>query len=400
MPRKLTDWIDSYIKYTYNSEPPELFHTWVAISTIASALERKCVINWGPLRFYPNMYIVLCAPPGKARKGTAMSYGESFLSRIGVKLAAESSSREALVRFIMDSFDATINEETGDIYHHSSVTIYSPELTVLLGYKQQQLMMDLTDWFDCGRGPEGRWTYRTKHQGVDEIIGIWVNLLGATTPDLLRSTLSLDAFGGGLTSRMIFVFEEDKRKSCPAPFLSKEEQRIGEDLYYDLEQIRILKGSFKPDSQFIDRWVEWYMSQDQTKIFDDPHLAPYCERRPVHIMKLSMILSAARGDSMILTVDDLNRAIGLLERTELKMPKTFSGIGKSPHAEVLSKVMAEIGMAGTITKSALMRKFYQDADDRVMEIIIETLRSMGFIDRKESGEDTILVYRRKKEVPV
>jgi len=90
----------------------------------------------------------------------------------------------------------------------------------------------------------------------------------------------------------------------------------------------------------------------------------------------------------------------LLERTELKMPKTFSGIGKSPHAEVLSKVMAEIGMAGTITKSALMRKFYQDADDRVMEIIIETLRSMGFIDRKESGEDTILVYRRKKEVPV
>lgn len=398
MPRKLTDWIDSYLSYTYNSEPPELFHLWVAISTIASALERKCIINWGPLRFHPNMYIVLCAPPGKARKGTAMSYGENFLTKMGIKLAAESATREALVRFIMEAFDTEVDEITGEMYHHSSVTIYSPELTVLLGYKQQQLMMDLTDWFDCGRGPEGVWTYRTKHQGVDEIIGIWVNLLGATTPDLLRSTLSLDAFGGGLTSRMIFVFEEDKRKSCPAPFLTPQEIQIGEDLYYDIEQIHLLKGQFKPNSEFIDLWVEWYMAQDRKQIFEDPHLAPYCERRPVHIMKLSMILSASRSDSMVMTASDLQRAINLLERTELKMPKTFSGIGKSPHAEVLSKVMAEIGLAGEISKTTLMRKFYQDADDRVMEIIIETLQSMGFIDRKETGSDTILVYRKRKEV--
>ena len=395
MSRQLNDWLDSYLEYTHNSEPPELFHTWTAISTVAAAMERKCIVNWGPLRFFPNMYIVICAPPGKARKGTAMSYGGDFLTKLGVNLTAESVTREALVRTIADSLDSDI-DKNGEMSMHSSITIYAPELTVFLGYNQQQLMMDLTDWFDCGRGPEGKWTYRTKHQGTDEITGIWVNLLGATTPDLLRSTLSMDAIGGGLTSRIVFVFEEDKRKSCPAPFLSPKEKALGEQLYEDLEHIHLLEGQFKPSPEFIDRWVEWYVEQDNKRVFKDSHLDAYCERRPVHIMKLSMILNACRTDDMTMTAGDLNRAIALLERTEIKMPKTFSGIGKSPHAEVLSKVMNEIGLAGTITKSDLMRKFYHDADDRVMELIIETLRSMGFLDRKESAGETILTYKRRE----
>jgi len=392
--RRLPDWLTSYLEFTDNSEPPELYHTWTAISTVAAALQRKCVLNWGKLRFYPNMYIVIVGPSGKARKGTAMSYGKDFLSKIGVKMAAESITREALVREIMDSYDTIIDDATGEMTFHSSITVYAPELVVFLGYNQQQLMMDLTDWYDCGHGPEGKWTYRTKHQGVDEITGIWVNLLGATTPDLLRSCLSMDAIGGGLTSRIIFVYEPGKRKSCPAPFLSAIEKRIEEDLYYDLEQIHLLKGQFKPSADFIDLWVEWYVREDQRKIFDDPHLQPYCERRPGHVMKLAMILNACRSDSMIVTADDLSRSIKLIERTEVNMPKTFSGIGKSPHAEVLSKVMHEVGMAGEISMAELQRKFYHDADARVLDLIVSTLHNMGFLTRIEKGTDTILRHRK------
>lgn len=397
MTRKLDDWLSAYLKFTENSEPPELFHTWTAISTVASALQRKCIMNWGKLRFYPNLYIVIVAPSGKARKGTAMGYGKDFLSRLGVKMAAESITREALVREIMNSYDTIINDDTGEMTFHSSLTIYAPELVVFLGYNQQQLMMDLTDWYDCGHGPEGKWTYRTKHQGVDEITGVWVNLLGATTPDLLRSCLSMDAIGGGLTSRIIFVYEGDKRKSCPAPFLSMEEQTLEEKLYYDLEQIHLLKGQFKPSTDFIDLWVDWYVRQDGRKIFDDPHLAPYCERRPVHIMKLSMILNACRTSDMIVTSKDLQRAINLLEITERNMHRAFSGIGKSPHAEVLSKVMNEVGLRGEITLSELQRMFYHDADARVLDLIIHTLINMGFVSRVDKGNDTIIRYTKRKE---
>jgi len=394
MGRKLADWLDSYMIYTNNSEPPKLYHTWTAISTVAAALQRKCVMNWGPIQFYPNMYVVLCGPAGRARKGTAMSYGKNFLSRLGIKMAAESITREALVREIMNAQTTEIDTETGEMTFHSSLTVYAPELVVFLGYNQQQLMMDLTDWFDCGSGPDGKWTYRTKHQGTDEIVGIWINLIGATTPDLLRSCLSMDAIGGGLTSRIIFVYEPDKFQSCPAPFLSQAEKDLSESLYYDLEQIHMMKGVFKPSKDFIDLWVDWYIKSDQQHPFDDPHLAPYCERRPVHVMKLALILSACHTDSMIVTADDLSRSIRTIEQTERNMPKTFSGIGKSPHAEVLSKVMNEIGLAGEISMRELQQKFYHDADARVLELIVQTLSGMGFITRVERGNDTILRYHK------
>lgn len=394
MPRKLNDWLESYLQYTENSEPPKLFHVWTGISTIAAALQRKCTLNWGHLRFFPNMYIVLVGPPGKVRKGTAMGFGRNFLSKLGVKMAAESTTREALVREIMNSQETLMNDETGAISFHSSLTVYAPELVVFLGYNQQQLMMDLTDWFDCGQGPEGTWTYRTKHQGSDDIIGVWVNLIGATTPDLLRSCLSMDAIGGGLTSRIIFVFEDQKYKSCPIPFLTPAEEHLGEDLYYDLEQIHLMKGQFKPTPDFIELWKDWYTAADATPVFDDPRLAPYCERRPVHVMKLSMICSASRSDHMVLERQDLARSIAIMESTEKRMPSTFSGIGKSPHAEVLSKVMQEIGLQGEMSVRELQRKFYNDADARVLQLIIQTLENMGWVSRIETATDTILKYHK------
>lgn len=399
MPRKCKDWLDSYMQYTENSEPPKLFHIWTGISTIAAVLQRKCMLNWGHLRFFPNMYIVLVGPPGKVRKGTAMSFGSNLLSKMDIKISADSVTREALIRNIMEAQDTIIDDKTGAMSFHSSLTVYAPELVVFLGYNQQQLMMDLTDWFDCGKGADGLWTYQTKHQGTDNIVGIWINLIGATTPDLLRSSLSMDAIGGGLTSRIIFVYENEKYKSCPVPFLTPEEEALGEDLYYDLNQIYMLKGQFKPTQNFIELWKEWYVHSDSNPIFDDPRLAPYCERRPVHVMKLAMICSASRSDEMKLQRYDLERSIKIMEMTEKNMPATFTGIGKSPHADVLSKVMNEVGMAGEISLREIQRKFYNDADSRTLSIIIKTLEDMGFLYRRElmigSDHEIMLVYHKK-----
>ena len=62
MARKLNDWIDSYLEYTKNSEPPDLYKEWVAVSVVASILQRKCSLPWGDITFYPNMYIILVGP--------------------------------------------------------------------------------------------------------------------------------------------------------------------------------------------------------------------------------------------------------------------------------------------------------------------------------------------------
>jgi len=336
------------------------------------------------------MYIVLVGPSGRCRKGTAMSIGFKFLKNLGIKVAAESITREALIRELKSCNDSQIEPETGTMHLHASLTIYSQELTVFLGYNNQQLMADLADWYDC----RDQWTYRTKTQGSDEISGVWVNLFGATTPDLLQTTLPRDAVGGGLTSRMLFVYEQNKNKTVVVPFLSKEEQELGLLLERDLERICMITGEYTVTEDFLDKWSRWYTATDKAApIFDDYRFAGYMERRPTHMLKLCIILTASRTDERIITGDDFERALSILTMTEVKMPFTFSGMGKFRDSDVMQRVMAVISVNKQMAYSELQRRFYQDVDKSAMDKIIETMKVMGFIDIEYvKGGDPLILY--------
>lgn len=361
---------------------------WTGISVIAACLRRKCKFQWGTIDVYPNLYIVLVGPPGRCRKGTAMGVGEGFLRELGVKLSSSSITREALIHQLKTSSDKHIDAE-GKMYLHSSLTIFSKELTVFLGYNNQQLMMDLTDWFDCG----DVWEYRTKNMGTDDITGVWVNLIGATTPDLLNSTLPRDAIGGGLTSRMIFVYEQDKDHTELAPFLSPEEMELGTNLLIDLEKIAMLNGTFRATEDYVERFTSWYSIADSTAPpFDDYRFAPYFERKPTHLWKLSMIMNAARTSSMILDSCDFDRALSLLTATEVKMPQTFSGYGKNRDADILTRVMNIIGRRKEISVEELQQIVYLDADSRTLDSVLQTLELMDYARPCVQGSRTILVY--------
>ena len=389
--RLLPDWLDSYILYTENSEPPLLFKKWVGISVIASCLQRKCKLNMGTLTFYPNMYIVLVAPSGRCRKGTAMGPGLSLLRKMGIKVAAEAITREALVEAIQEAATAHGDQKAGIVAMHSSLTIFSKELTVFLGFNNQTLMSDLTDWFDC----DDLWTYRTKHCGVYEILGVWVNLIGATTPELLRSALPQDAVGSGLTSRMIFIYEDRKYKVVPAPFLSPAEEQLVEKLRIDLEAIYMLSGEFKITEDFLDLWADWYTKQEGNPPFKSPQFSGYFERRPSHILKLCQILNASRTSEMVITAFDLTRAINILEATEVKMATAFSGVGRNTTADVVNRICVLLGLHKELDCSELMRMFYHDVDKDTFDKVISTLCEMKYCRVESDGVSRKLIYIKK-----
>ena len=375
MARRLNDWLDSYVDYCCRvSEPPESFHRWCGISLIAAALQRKCHVPWGPLTFYPNMYIVIVSPSGRARKGTAVGFYTSFAEDLNLPLAAEAITREALIQ-ALNKTRRSDPLPSGEMDTHSSLTIISPELTVFLGYNNHQLMSDLTDWYDC----RNKWVYRTKTSTSDEIWGVWVNLFGATTPELIRTTLPLDAIGGGLTSRIIFVYEENKGRICPAPFMTEDDNETRKNLLHDLEQIHIMRGQFRATPEFLAKWIEWYSTEAQQYPFIDPKFGGYSERRPNHLMKLSMIISAGRRDSREMHGDDFDTAKRYLLEVEKKMPNVFAGMGRLENADVMQAVLAEIKKYDVVDYQTIMAKFYRDADDPRMQLIIQTLEASGFV---------------------
>ena len=320
------------------------------------------------------MYIVLVGPPGRCRKGTAMNLGIKFLEELGVNMTAESITREALIKELEKSSD-TIQNDKGELVTHSSITIHSQELTVFLGYNNLTLLADLTDWYDC----KSKWEYRTKNMGSNDITGIYVNLIGATTPDLIQTTLPRDAIGGGLSSRMVFVYAENKNKTIPIPSFSKKQLQLKEKLQYDLEQILMLNGKFQVTEDFIEPWIKWYSESDAKPRFNDAKFSGYNERRAAHVMKLCMIISASCRDDLVINNYILQRAIDTLERAEKDMPRVFAGFGEGRSSSVISHIMTTIAREKEITEDRLLNKYYYDIDNsEQFTKIMDTLKKMNF----------------------
>jgi len=392
--RHLPDWIDGFMLLTENTEPPRLFRQWTAISAIAAALQRKVRIDWGTsLTFYPNLYIVLVGPSATG-KSQAMKFALDIMGKVkGIKMSAQATSLQALIRRMKEVNLTDIDLDTGEQQFHSSLTIFSTEFTVFLGYHNRELMASLCDWYDC----QDRWTYETIARRAEEIVGVWVNMEAGTTPDGIRSAIPIEAVGGGLTSRIIVIYEEKREKLVVMPTQTQREAELQEMLIKDLEQISMISGQFHCTEGFAGAWSDWCYRAAENPPFYDRKFDGYCGRRRGHLMKLCMIISASHGlheKGLILTADDLARASGYLKEAEVNMALTFKGVGKS---DLSGSIQDAITYFVNLHKKNIpywhfARYFEGDMDKDTMDKVMRTLESMKLIRIvKKPGADEMII---------
>ncbi len=376
MERQLSDFLTTYLKYTNKTEPPTSYHIWTCLSVIGAAMQRKCYLRWGFKTLYPNLYVVLIGPSG-CRKGTAMGIGKDLLQEInGINLASESVTREALIRDMKDGVTTFTDPTDQMLKFHSSVTVLSEELSVFLGQQNVKFLADLTDWFDCS----DTWTYRTKGSGTDKLVGVCVNILGATAPDWLRSILPQEAFGGGFTSRVIFVVEETKKQIVPDPRIPEDILALRPALVHDLEQISTMAGEMIFTEEAMAIYTDWYTKQSKNPVIKDPHFAGYCERRAVHVLKLSMVMSASRSCDRVITAQDFGRALALLESTEPKMPRAFMGLGRAKYSEMTAQLYNYLQKVRRASAAEILDKFDVDLDEYTLQLVMKTLAARKAVD--------------------
>ena len=376
--RNLNDWIDGFLKLSDNSEPPLLYKKWSAISTISAALQRKVRIDLGiSLTVYPNFYVVLVGPSATG-KGTAMRYSYDILKEIpSIRLAAQATSLQSLIRRMKETNLNDMEIETGKMQFHSSMTIFSDEFTVFLGYHNRELMAALCDWFDC----KDRWVYDTIKRDKEEIVGVWVNLLGGTTPDNIQSSFPMEAIGGGLTSRIIFVNEEKRDKLVIFPAATAAEIELQQYLIQDLEQISLLSGPARFTEGAMKFYADWCMKACENPPFQDRKFDGYIGRRRRHLNALSMVCSASRTNKLIITEYDIQRAAKMMEEVEVKMGTVFRGIGKSDISALVNDAIRYIVASKTdeIALWEFLRRFEGDVDKFTMDRILNTLETAKYI---------------------
>ena len=387
--RRLSNWIDSYIEYTKGTESAAIFHKWTAISLVASVLQKKVWFNLGRIKIPSNLFIVFVAEPGIARKTQAINYGEDILNEIQlVHRSADATTQQAM----LDDLEEALEEDqlpSGESFKHNSLSIISGEFESFLGQKKEntKMVITLTDLFDCKARP---FKARTRHAGNSIIASPWLNVLAATTPESLSNCLPASAIGGGLTTRILFIWADKMEYKDAITVETEEILAMREDLIYDLAMIRKISGEFNFSQRSKEWWINWYESYEELsndRLCKDPAFTGWYGRKPLFVLKIAMILSAAKGNKRIVEIDDLLIALQLLEEIELTMANTFIAVGRSELASDVNAVRKIIKIHRLISETALMSIVWKDIDAKKFDPVIDTLIKNGSVKRQFKGPD-------------
>jgi hypothetical protein len=385
-----------------NTEPAEIFDVWVAYSVVAAALRRKVGLQLGRISYHPNIYVVLVAEPGVARKTQAIKFGVEFLTTIpDIRRSSDSATKEALT----DDIEAAKLPSTmpdGSEFGHSSLNIISKEFESFLGQKQEntRMLVALTDLFDC---PDD-WKARTRHgKSETTIVRPWVNLLAATTPDSLASSLPASAVGGGLTSRILFIWAEKKKRAVAIPALTEAEVQLKKKLEQDLYQISRIAGEYSMTGDCVKKWTDWYNAYDEdesgNRVCTDKSFSGWYSRKPTYIIKVAMLRAASSSNILTIHWNHIEESIAAIQQVELVMGSAFKAIGKSEISAEVDSVLQIIKSYKWISEKALMSLIWRDIDNTKFQNVIETILKTGKVVREYKGpKKEVGIWYRSTEV--
>lgn len=372
-----TNFLKLFEIYTEELEAPDTYHLWVALSILASATRRNIWLNQGVYLLFPNLFVVLVAPPGKLGKSTCIRHGRKILNSVpDIIMGPDAVTAEDLVRRMARAGkDKTV----------SAVTLHSTEMSSLIDPSGLKMIQFLTDLYDCEDNPHG-WRRSTKTAGRDTIHNPVLNMLAGTTPNWIAESLPIQATSHGFTSRTIFIYEDEPRFANPRP--KAPSPKLVEELKADLESISVIEGPFewdRPGQDLYDKYYEQWMTNPP----EDFRIEGYYNRKRTHVLKIAMLLHLAEGDDLILTEQDIDAAVRILNMIEDLMPKTFSGVGKFEHTADLDRIWTQIRKSGGMELSRIFRKNYMVGTSEDVYKLVRTLfemRRVTIVKRGPEGE--------------
>jgi len=365
--RQLSNWLDTYIEYHLIGETAPDFHTWAGLSILSALTERKIWMDRGLYTLFPNLYLCLVAESAVCRKTQAVKNVIKFLKQIIPPIipVGDSITMPSLLSFLASQGGSAI--------------LTLSELETFLGdvYKTGLHPM-LTHLYDC---PD-RTTGRTIRRGEEDILNVFINLIGATTPkDLVRS-IPADKAGGGLPARFVFIHREEPNEPNLFPKITAHNHQNYQLLLADAVEIRELQGAIGLDNDatvLADKWYKKHWTRVRSKVMGSV-MQGYIARKHDTLFKVASLLSLSYSDSLIITGQDITKAISLLEENETTLFITHRLL--EAREKGLDCVLVEniIKKSGYIKHAKLLSSINHKMSGADLAIIIDTLYGSGSID--------------------
>lgn len=298
-------------------------------------MERKTWITSMDSKLYPNMYVILVAPPGVGKTEVTWRIRDLWASLETHFLGSTSVTKASMIDELAEATRRVIHGKgPNPVDNFNSLLICINELGVLLPAYENEFMNTLTDLWDCKYYSEKKRTTKLEI----EIRHPQLNLVAACTPSYLMNILPEGAWDQGFLARTMLIYSGDRQHATlfgTRPDLSS----LNASLKTSLKRISNLYGEFEVSpaaaallEDFNERNINGTAGAP-----DHPKLISYTIRRTVHLLKLSMIASAAKSDDLIIHEEDVTRAHHWMMEAEQTMPDIFKAMASSGAGKVMEE---------------------------------------------------------------
>lgn len=329
--RSLDSWINGFLRLTEGITSPRLFRKWAAISTVGAALTRRVWFYSKKSFSYGNMYVLLVGKPGLGKSEAVNRIREIVRATavkdmypIVVEMMPYDVTKGALLdklstftRWGYDPYAWSLGRKEKIKYHSGFLAI--SEFGNLVRDFDSILLNTLHDLWDCPASVEEERRYRANNPIA--LVNPSLALLGGTTSAYLMKSMPEQAWDEGFLARTIIIYSSEEVEDS---IFDADEIDIVllRDLITDLRQIGKLEG----EAIFTDETkaaIRKWSRAGKPPVPEHHKLEHYSSRRMHHALKLSLIASVDRSNSLQILPEDFQTALRWMIEAEKSMPSLF-----------------------------------------------------------------------------
>lgn len=338
-----SDLITDYCQLTEGIISPDLFKLWSGISLTAGALERRVWARVGDFSTYPNLYILLVAPPGVGKQVIEtvqdlwQLVAEPGTTSPALHVAPDSVTKAALVDVLAESRRSFLPSQ-GPLLTYHSLLVAAEEFGVLLPAYDQEFIANLNKIFNNPNSYKER--RRTGNVRKLEIELPQLNILAGVAPSYFVGTFPEEAWNTGFARRIIMIYSSEtpfRELFRESPDLSQQQDH----LLRRLSHLAGLHGQMKWTQEAAELLAEWHRAgggKGGPPVPGHSKLEHYSRSRTMHAIKLTVVSAVARTGQLVIELVDVRRAIAWLLEAEALMPDIFRAMQGRSDSQVIEEM--------------------------------------------------------------
>ena len=391
-------WLDLLLESTKEAEAPERYFWWSGLCAISAVIRKKVYLQRGPFyKLYPNIYVALVSARSGLRKGIPIMIAKGLVEELdSVRVISGCNSIQAMIQEL--STQQTF--KSGAVIGEAQGLMISDEFESFI--TQDERALTYLTALQNTHEHEETWKKRTKGSGLEQLKSPCLTLLVASNAALFESVVKQKDMEGGFIARTFIVHESKRKRINDLIYTDKEIEKLleidkayRECLMSRLKEVSKLSGKVVLSEGARDHYRSWYEQLSNSDVDDK---TGSFDRLGDQVLKVAMLISISDKNDLIITEEDLSKAIIESERCLMGVRAVTMEKEKGDLNPIIKKVLDALISAPEqeITRKKLMNQTHIEAI--LIDRALDTLIQRGSINEPSRNSKKEIYYKMKREV--